>query len=94
LSDVLGVITAGILTKLERKLGNDVYLVSFDGLSIAKWVYPTITTVTQPINYMGAIAVSTLIKLLNGKEIPDQHQIIQISLKERESTGLNRYISN
>jgi len=94
LSDVLGVITAGILTKLGRKLGNDVYLVSFDGLSIAKWVYPTITTVTQPINYMGAIAVSTLIKLLNGKEIPDQHQIIQISLKERESTGLNRYISN
>lgn len=94
LSDVLGIITAGILTKLGRELGKDVFLVSFDGLSVSKWVYPTITTITQPINYMGVVAVSTLIKLINGKDIHDQHQIIQISLKERESTGLDPYTSN
>jgi DNA-binding LacI/PurR family transcriptional regulator len=86
LSDSLGVITAGILNKLNRKLGKDVFLVSFDGLPISRWIYPTLTTINQPINYMGKEAVSTLLKLIQGKEIIEQHKIIQISMKERDST--------
>jgi len=89
-SDTLGVMTAGILNKIGRKLGEDVFLVSFDGLPISKWVYPTLTTITQPINYMGVEAVSTLIKLIEGKTLLEQHKIIQISLKERDSTGIKK----
>jgi DNA-binding LacI/PurR family transcriptional regulator len=85
-SDTLGVIVTGILNKLGRKLGEDVFLVSFDGLPISRWVYPALTTINQPIQYMGVEAVNTLMKLIDGKEIPEQHRIIQISLKERDST--------
>lgn len=85
-SDTLGVIVTGILNKLNRKLGEDVYLVSFDGLAISKWVYPTLTTINQPIQYMGFEAVHTLMKLIEGSEILEQHRVIKISLKERDST--------
>lgn len=85
-SDTLGVIVVGILNKLKRKIGEDVFIVSFDGLTISKWVYPTLTTIQQPITYMGVEAVNTLIKLINGKELHEQHRIIQIDLKERDTT--------
>lgn len=88
LSDTLGVITAGILNKIGRKLGKDVFLVSFDGLPISKWIYPALTVISQPIRYIGVEAMSTLLKLLDGKEIPEQHKIIQVSLRERETTKL------
>jgi len=85
-SDTLGVIVTGILNKLGRKLGEDIFLVSFDGLAISRWIYPALTTINQPIQYMGVEAVNTLLKLIEGKEILEQHRIIKISLKERDST--------
>lgn len=85
-SDTLGVIVTGILNKLGRKLGDDIFLVSFDGLAISRWIYPALTTINQPIQYMGVEAVNTLLKLIEGKEILEQHRIIKISLKERDST--------
>lgn len=85
-SDTLGIVTVGILNKLGREISKDVFLVSFDGLPMSKWIYPAITTITQPINYMGVEAVSTLLKLIQGKELHEQHKIIQVALKERETT--------
>ncbi len=35
---------------------------------------------------MGAEAVDTLVKLLQDKPIPEQHKIIKITYKERETT--------
>ena len=86
LSDTLGVITAGILNKIGRRLGEDIFLVSFDGLPISKWIYPALTVVSQPIKYIGVEAMATLLKLFGGKELPEQHKIIQVTLRERETT--------
>lgn len=86
LSDTLGIITAAILNKIGRNLGQDIFLVSFDGLPISKWVHPALTVISQPVNYMGVEAASMIIKLIEGKEIHEQHKIIQVALKERETT--------
>lgn len=86
LSDTIGAIVVGVLNKLGRKPGKDVFLVSFDGLDLSKWVYPSISTIVQPISYMGVEAVDTLVKLLQNKPIPEQHKIIKITYKERETT--------
>ena len=86
LSDTIGVIVVGVLNKIGRKLGEDIFLVSFDGLSMSRWVYPSISTIVQPIQYMGAEAVDSLVKLLQDKPLQEQHKIIKINYKERETT--------
>lgn len=86
LSDTIGIIVVGILNKIGRKLGEDVFLVSFDGLDISNWVYPAISTIVQPISYMGIEAFDTLLKLLTNKPLAEQHKIIKISYKERDTT--------
>lgn len=86
LSDSLGIIASGMVTKAGKTVGKDIPIISFDGLSISKWVYPSLTTVTQPVNYIGVEAVSTLIKLIKGEEISDFHRIVQVELNRRDST--------
>lgn len=86
LSDTLGVIASSMIQKSGKKVGKDIPLISFDGLSISKWVYPTLTTITQPVNYMGVEAVATLTKLIKGEELSDFHRIVKVELTRREST--------
>lgn len=86
LSDSLGIIASGMVRKAGKKIGKDIPLISFDGLNISKWTYPKLTTITQPVNYMGVEAVSTLIKLINGEELRDFHRITQVELNKRDST--------
>ena len=75
-----------MIQKSGKKVGKDIPLISFDGLSISKWVYPTLTTITQPVNYMGVEAVATLTKLIKGEELSDFHRIVKVELTRREST--------
>lgn len=86
LSDTLGVIASSMIQKSGKKVGKDIPLISFDGLSMSKWVYPTLTTITQPVNYMGVEAVATLTKLIKGEELSDFHRIVKVELTRREST--------
>mgnify|MGYP000856623589 CR=1 FL=1 len=53
---------------------------------MSKWIYPALTVISQPIKYIGVEATATLLKLINRKEIPEQHKIIKVSLRERETT--------
>lgn len=85
-SDTLGIIASGMITKTGRTVGKDIPLVSFDGLNISKWVYPAISTIVQPINYMGVEAILSLIKLIKGEELIEQHKIIKVELARRDST--------
>lgn len=86
MSDTLALIALGCLQKLGRKIPEEVQLIGFDDAPFTKWTNPAITTVSQAIKYMGSETVNTLIKLINNEQIPNVHRLIDVRLKERETT--------
>ncbi|MBA2340771.1 MAG: LacI family DNA-binding transcriptional regulator [Pyrinomonadaceae bacterium] len=48
---------------------DDISLVGFDDLSIASYTYPLLTTVGQPKQQMGRMAMETMLKLISGVDI-------------------------
>lgn len=86
MSDTLALIALGCLQKLGRKVPEEVQLIGFDDAPFTKWTNPAITTVSQAVKYMGSETVNTLIKLINNEELPSVHRLIDVRLKERETT--------
>lgn len=86
MSDTLALIALGCLQKLGRKVPGEVQLIGFDDAPFTKWTNPAITTVSQAIKYMGSETVNTLIKLINNEQLPNVHRLIDVRLKERETT--------
>ena len=86
MSDTLALIALGCLQKIGRKVPEDVQLIGFDDAPFTKWTNPAITTVSQAVKYMGSETVNTLIKLINNEQLPNVHRLIDVRLKERETT--------
>ena len=86
MSDTLALTALGCLQKLGRKVPEEVQLIGYDDAPFTKWTNPGITTISQAVKYMGSETVNTLIKLINNEEIHNKHSLIDVRLKEREST--------
>jgi LacI family transcriptional regulator len=49
------------------RVPQDVSVIGFDDIRLAHMVTPTLTTVAQPFEEIGAAAVETLLQLLSGR---------------------------
>ena len=52
---------------------HDISVVGFDDLPESRWAVPQLTTVRQPLAEMGAEAIRTLVRIMNG-EAPDKRR--------------------
>src|SRR6202021_138321 len=68
------------------KVPEDVSILGFDDIQAASYIVPSLTTIRQPLQHMGALAASSLLKKLAHEKIPD---IIKLDpeLIVRESTA-------
>ncbi len=71
---------------LGKKVPEDISIVGFDGSPDSEHVFPTITTVKQPISELGAAAVRALHALIEGRE-PEDRSIFPAELIVRASTS-------
>ncbi|MNS49939.1 Ribose operon repressor [compost metagenome] len=82
------IIAAHVIKKCEQ-MGKDIpgqiKIVGYDDVSIASWICPGITTIKQPIEDMGRIAVNLIQKQMNLESIC-QSNIPPVKLVERERT--------
>ncbi|MFB5678060.1 LacI family DNA-binding transcriptional regulator [Paenibacillus terreus] len=82
------IIAAHVIKKCEQ-MGKDIpgqiKIVGYDDVSIASWICPGITTIKQPIEDMGRIAVNLIQKQMNLESIC-QKNILPVELVERETT--------
>jgi len=85
-SDRIAASVLKCLKKLGKSVPQDVKVIGYDNVSIAKITDPTLSTIAQPIHAMSELAANTLFKLINNEEINELHQIIPVELIEREST--------
>jgi LacI family transcriptional regulator len=69
------------------RIPQDLSVVGFDDLPVARWVSPPLTTVRQPLAEMGRVAAQMLGELI--EEIPLRSRRVELSteLIARESTG-------
>ncbi|WP_440876580.1 LacI family DNA-binding transcriptional regulator [Thalassotalea sp. PLHSN55] len=68
------------------KVPTDISVTGFDDLEVAKYIDPTLTTISQPATEMGHTAMNILYNLLEGKELSQQEYILPHEFMVREST--------
>lgn len=84
ISDIMAVGAAKASFDLGRKVGKDISIMGFDGMDMAKYYEPSITTIKQPKNEMSRLSVEILLKLLERK-IENAHIFLEVELVERQS---------
>jgi LacI family xylobiose transport system transcriptional regulator len=65
----------------------DVSVVGFDDLPIARWVSPPLTTIRQPLIEMAEAAAELVVGLARGEEPPQMRVELATELIVRESTA-------
>ena len=65
----------------------DLSVTGFDDIDLAQATSPMLTTVRQPLAEMGRMAVSLLIRLLDGHRVDALHVELATELVVRGSTG-------
>lgn len=76
-----------ILIHLESKgirVPDDVGLMGFDNIDILKYVKPSLTTVSYPIENIAIQAVNTLVKCIKGEKVP-MSSILDYTINMRDS---------
>ncbi|MFC8450676.1 substrate-binding domain-containing protein [Kitasatospora sp. NPDC057223] len=69
------------------RIPEDISVVGFDDLPVTRWSRPTLTTVRRPLHDMAAMAVRTLVRLIDGEEVDLPRVELSTRLVERESTA-------
>jgi LacI family transcriptional regulator len=64
---------------------DDISVIGFDDIPQASIVTPKLTTVHQPLDQMGRVAVQMLLDLINNPDSPLRHTTLSTRLIERES---------
>ncbi len=85
-SDVLAVGAMRAAQDAGRIVGRAFPVVGFDGLGLATFVSPSLTTLRQPIAYVGRMLVQLLIRMLHGQSETETHLLLQPELIVRDST--------
>jgi len=71
-----------------RIVPTDISVVGFDDIAAAAFHYPSLTTVRQPLDRMGELAVQILIDRIESERETSAEVAVQPELVVRESTGL------
>ncbi|APB30741.1 LacI family DNA-binding transcriptional regulator [Vagococcus teuberi] len=59
-----------VLDKLERKVGEDIQIIGFDGSKTALDQNYLLSTIRQQVDKMAEVSVQNIIKLIDGNEVP------------------------
>jgi LacI family transcriptional regulator len=86
ISDVLAVGAMRAASDAGQTIGRDFAVMGFDGVGLGTYLTPPLTTLRQPINYVGHLLVQLLIDLLAGAPLTEKHLLLQPELMVRAST--------
>jgi LacI family transcriptional regulator, galactose operon repressor len=80
----------GVMYALHRagyRVPDDVAVVGFDDIPVARHLSPALTTVRQPSRQLGATAIEALIALVEGERAPGADMVLPTELEIRGSCG-------
>jgi LacI family transcriptional regulator len=89
-SDTVGL---GILEAARSQglsVPGDLSVIGFDDTRLATWSSPQLTTIRQPLEAMGRMALRVVLQLQHGEPLDSQHVQLSTSLVIRDSTARPR----
>jgi LacI family transcriptional regulator len=69
------------------RIPEDLSVVGFDDTELARLSSPALTTVRQPLQEMGKVALRTAMRLAADEEVESHHVELATELVVRQSTG-------
>lgn len=84
-SDLIAAQAIQACSSLGLRVPEDIQLVGFDDVLLARLTSPTITTIRQPVKEMARLAIDELIDQIEGRLVPSR-TMLPVRLVERGST--------
>ena len=76
------------------RIPEDIAIVGYDDMPLAVQTTPPLTTIRQPVQNMGALAVEAIIDLINNPGQTTRRIVLKPELIRRESCGVKPPSSN
>jgi len=87
MNDEMAVGAMQVLKSEGLDVPGDVSVTGFDDISYARYCDPPLTTISQPADDMGTIAVDLLLRLINGERLDQEEHVLPYDFIVRKSTG-------
>lgn len=84
-SDTMAIGAYKAILENNLRIPEDISIIGFDGIEVAEFVYPPISTIEQPRYNMGSEAMRLLEKLMNNEAVEKQNIVLDFKLIERKS---------
>jgi len=84
-NDLLALGAMQAIQKKKYHIPEDFCIIGFNDISLASFVYPPLTTIRQPMQEMGALAVKMLLKIIEDGEFNQKKVTLKPKLIIRES---------
>lgn len=84
IADAMAIGAAKAIEDLGYKVGEDISVMGFDGIDVARYYIPDIATIEQPQSELAEVSVK-LLKGLLGNKIQNQHIVLETELIEGSS---------
>lgn len=85
-SDVYGAAAIKAIQNCNLRVPEDIAVIGFDNIDLAKMVVPSLTTISQPKMQMGHQSCELLLNLIENPSSPTQHILLNTELIVRDST--------
>ena len=88
-NDLLAIGALQAVKERGLRVPQDVSVIGFDNTILAEVTDPPLTTVAQPTEMMGKLAVDSLVRRLEGEQTDDERVVLRPELVIRQSTARN-----
>ncbi len=85
-NDTMAIGTVKAVHQLGLKVPEDMAVIGFDGIALAKATTPELTTIEQPISEFGKKAATMLVNLIDKEPVEQTFYKLDVHLVERHST--------
>ena len=85
--DILAIGAIKAVADAKTRIPEDISITGFDGLDLADYICPALTTIRQPIEEMSALALNMLIEVIDGGTPKNKIFQVEPELLVRQSTG-------
>jgi LacI family sucrose operon transcriptional repressor len=84
-SDIIAACALKACQVRGRRVPEDVRIIGYDGIALRSLLYPNISTIRQPVEEMGKLAVELILKQVQGETVAAEN-ILPVELEEGTST--------
>lgn len=91
-TDLVSLVYMKIAERNGLKIPDDLKVIAYDGTSITKVAYPSLTTIKQPIDKLAKEAVRLMIHKIDGTNNIDKRVELEVELIRGDSTRKNKEI--